>query len=71
MIKQEFPGASVEVFGSFQTGLYLPTSDIDMVVIYDETQFTDPALGGSAAYYRLQDRLIKNNVAEKMSIKAS
>ena len=35
VIKQEFPGARVEVFGSFQTGLYLPTSDIDMVVLYD------------------------------------
>lgn len=28
-----WPGARVEVFGSFRTGLYLPTSDIDLVVI--------------------------------------
>jgi non-canonical poly(A) RNA polymerase PAPD5/7 len=28
-----WPNAVVEVFGSFRTGLYLPTSDIDLVVI--------------------------------------
>lgn len=28
-----WPSACVEVFGSFRTGLYLPTSDIDLVVI--------------------------------------
>lgn len=28
-----WPTARVEVFGSFRTGLYLPTSDIDLVVI--------------------------------------
>lgn len=28
-----WPNAHVEVFGSFRTGLYLPTSDIDLVVI--------------------------------------
>lgn len=28
-----WPNATVEVFGSFRTGLYLPTSDIDLVVI--------------------------------------
>lgn len=28
-----WPCAQVEVFGSFRTGLYLPTSDIDLVVL--------------------------------------
>ena len=28
-----WPSARVEVFGSYETGLYLPTSDIDMVVL--------------------------------------
>ncbi|XP_046677397.1 terminal nucleotidyltransferase 4B-like isoform X2 [Homalodisca vitripennis] len=28
-----WPSAKVEVFGSFSTGLYLPTSDIDLVVL--------------------------------------
>ena len=32
IIKNKWPEATVEVFGSFNTGLYLPTSDIDLVV---------------------------------------
>ena len=28
-----WPGASVRVFGSFDTGLYLPESDVDLVVV--------------------------------------
>ncbi|XP_022341415.2 terminal nucleotidyltransferase 4B-like isoform X2 [Crassostrea virginica] len=31
-VKDLWPEAKVEVFGSFRTGLYLPTSDIDLVV---------------------------------------
>ncbi|XP_050296070.1 terminal nucleotidyltransferase 4B-like isoform X2 [Anthonomus grandis grandis] len=33
IIKSKWPDAIVEVFGSYRTGLYLPTSDIDLVVI--------------------------------------
>ncbi|XP_028327423.1 terminal nucleotidyltransferase 4A-like [Gouania willdenowi] len=32
VIKNLWPTATVEIFGSFSTGLYLPTSDIDLVV---------------------------------------
>ncbi|MCJ1305231.1 hypothetical protein MMC08_008045 [Hypocenomyce scalaris] len=32
-IVEVYPSASVQVFGSFVTGLYLPTSDIDLVVM--------------------------------------
>ncbi|KAK3584556.1 hypothetical protein CHS0354_030561 [Potamilus streckersoni] len=32
VVKEKWPNAEVEVFGSFKTGLYLPTSDIDLVV---------------------------------------
>ncbi|KAM8825965.1 terminal nucleotidyltransferase 4A-like [Synchiropus picturatus] len=32
VIKDLWPTAQVEIFGSFSTGLYLPTSDIDLVV---------------------------------------
>lgn len=35
VIKKLWPAAKVDVFGSFKTGLYLPTSDIDLVVIGD------------------------------------
>ena len=33
VIQNKWPEAMVEVFGSFNTGLYLPTSDIDIVVL--------------------------------------
>ena len=33
VIQSKWPEAKVEVFGSFNTGLYLPTSDIDIVVL--------------------------------------
>ena len=69
-IKQEFPGARVEVFGSFQTGLYLPTSDIDMVVFDFQKEFEQPQpYGHSNPYYRLQERLVTQQIAEKLSIK--
>lgn len=32
-VRRLWPHARVEVFGSYRTGLYLPTSDIDLVVI--------------------------------------
>ena len=67
-IKQEFPGARVEVFGSFQTGLYLPTSDIDMVV-FDFQKEYDQSKPYSNPYYRLQERLVKQHIAEQLSIK--
>uniref|UniRef100_A0A0A9W4F7 polynucleotide adenylyltransferase n=4 Tax=Lygus hesperus TaxID=30085 RepID=A0A0A9W4F7_LYGHE len=35
LVLELWPNAHVEVFGSFRTGLYLPTSDIDLVVIGD------------------------------------
>lgn len=33
IILSKWPEAQVEVFGSYRTNLYLPTSDIDLVVI--------------------------------------
>lgn len=33
IILSKWSEAQVEVFGSYRTGLYLPTSDIDLVVI--------------------------------------
>ncbi|XP_034257119.1 terminal nucleotidyltransferase 4B-like isoform X2 [Thrips palmi] len=33
LIKELWPAARLQIFGSFRTGLYLPTSDIDLVVI--------------------------------------
>lgn len=33
IILSKWSEAKVEIFGSYRTGLYLPTSDIDLVVI--------------------------------------
>lgn len=33
IVKSLWPDAEVHVFGSFRTSLYLPTSDIDLVVL--------------------------------------
>lgn len=41
VVRKLFPGKKVECFGSFETGLYLPTSDIDLVVISSNGKLTD------------------------------
>ncbi|KAJ4927811.1 hypothetical protein JOQ06_015613 [Pogonophryne albipinna] len=60
VIKELWPTANVQIFGSFSTGLYLPTSDIDLVVFgkWDRPPLQD-----------LEQALRKHNVAEPFSIK--
>uniref|UniRef100_A0AAY4E2E3 Terminal nucleotidyltransferase 4A n=1 Tax=Denticeps clupeoides TaxID=299321 RepID=A0AAY4E2E3_9TELE len=60
VIKDLWPTADVQIFGSFSTGLYLPTSDIDLVVI---GKWDRPPL------QQLEQALRKHNVAEPYSIK--
>ncbi|XP_073703936.1 terminal nucleotidyltransferase 4A-like [Garra rufa] len=60
VIKDLWPMAKVEIFGSFSTGLYLPTSDIDMVVY---GKWEQPPL------QQLDQALRQNKVAEPFSIK--
>ncbi|XP_039297324.1 terminal nucleotidyltransferase 4B-like [Nilaparvata lugens] len=60
IIKQLWPFAKVEVFGSFRTGLYLPTSDIDLVVIGDWK---------TLPLRTLQDALLKNNICDENHVK--
>ncbi|XP_063984238.1 terminal nucleotidyltransferase 4B-like [Diachasmimorpha longicaudata] len=55
-----WPDSKVEVFGSFRTGLYLPTSDIDLVVI---GRWTNLPLR------TLESALLDQNIAEPSSIK--
>ena len=59
-----FPSAQVEIFGSFQTCLYLPTSDIDMVVLN-----VDLSNLKENPFYKLQSALIEHGVAEALSMK--
>ncbi|XP_061444308.1 terminal nucleotidyltransferase 4A isoform X2 [Rhineura floridana] len=60
VIKDLWPSADVQIFGSFSTGLYLPTSDIDLVVF---GKWESPPL------QLLEQALRKHNVAEPYSIK--
>ncbi|XP_043117889.1 terminal nucleotidyltransferase 4A-like [Puntigrus tetrazona] len=60
VIKDLWPMAKVEIFGSFSTGLYLPTSDIDLVVC---GKWEQPPL------QQLEQALRQNKVAEPFSIK--
>lgn len=60
IIKERWPTADVQIFGSFSTGLYLPTSDIDLVVF---GKWERPPL------QELEQALRKHNVAEPFSIK--
>lgn len=50
----------MDYFGSFRTGLYLPTSDIDMVVI---------GKWENIPLFTLQEKLIDSGIAEENSIK--
>ncbi|KAM3614876.1 uncharacterized protein V6R79_020227 [Siganus canaliculatus] len=60
VIKDLWPTARVEIFGSFSTGLYLPTSDIDLVVF---GKWDHPPL------QELEQALKKHNVAGSHPIK--
>ncbi|XP_058485764.1 terminal nucleotidyltransferase 4B [Solea solea] len=55
-----WPSAEVQVFGSFSTGLYLPTSDIDLVVFGKWEMLP---------LWTLEEALRKRNIADENSIK--
>lgn len=55
-----WPMARVEMFGSFRTGLYLPTSDIDLVVI---------GRWEKLPLRTLENELINRGIAEPMSVR--
>uniref|UniRef100_A0A674BAK2 Terminal nucleotidyltransferase 4A n=1 Tax=Salmo trutta TaxID=8032 RepID=A0A674BAK2_SALTR len=60
VIKDLWPTADVQVFGSFSTGLYLPTSDIDLVVFGNWENLP---------LWTLEEALRKKNVTDENSIK--
>lgn len=55
-----WPQAEVEIFGSFRTGLYLPTSDIDVVVL---------GKWETLPMWTLEKALLTHGIAEPRSIK--
>ncbi|KAK2913914.1 hypothetical protein Q8A67_002313 [Cirrhinus molitorella] len=60
VIKDLWPNAEVQVFGSFSTGLYLPTSDIDLVVF---------GHWESLPLWTLEEALRKRKIADENSVK--
>ncbi|EFA06387.1 terminal nucleotidyltransferase 4A isoform X1 [Tribolium castaneum] len=60
IILSKWPEAQVEVFGSYRTGLYLPTSDIDLVVI---------GKWSNLPLRTLEQEFLDNDVAQENSIK--
>ncbi|XP_065168487.1 terminal nucleotidyltransferase 4B-like [Atheta coriaria] len=60
IIKSLWPDAQVQVFGSFRTRLYLPTSDIDLVVI---------GKWSNLPLWTLEQEFLNNNIADEHCIK--
>ncbi|KAM4614375.1 terminal nucleotidyltransferase 4B isoform 2-T2 [Discoglossus pictus] len=60
VIKELWPNADVQIFGSFKTGLYLPTSDIDLVVF---------GKWETLPLWTLEEALRNHNVADENSVK--
>ncbi|KAI2662573.1 Terminal nucleotidyltransferase 4B [Labeo rohita] len=60
VIKDLWPNAVVQVFGSFSTGLYLPTSDIDLVVF---------GHWDTLPLWTLEEALRKKKIADENSVK--
>ncbi|CCG80748.1 Poly(A) RNA polymerase cid14 [Taphrina deformans PYCC 5710] len=65
LVERKWPTASLHVFGSFETKLYLPTSDIDLVVL---------SADGGEVYEkpnhlrRLANWLVKAHIAENIQV---
>ncbi|XP_021894688.1 non-canonical poly(A) RNA polymerase PAPD5 isoform X2 [Carica papaya] len=62
VIKYIWPNCKVEVFGSFSTGLYLPTSDVDVVIL--KSGIKNPQTGLQA----LARALAQRGIAKKIQV---
>nr|XP_016498763.1 PREDICTED: non-canonical poly(A) RNA polymerase PAPD5-like [Nicotiana tabacum] len=62
VIRYIWPNCKPEVFGSFKTGLYLPTSDVDLVILGSDIR--SPQLGLQA----LSRALSQKGVAKKIQV---
>ncbi|XVF78420.1 hypothetical protein PTKIN_Ptkin14bG0131100 [Pterospermum kingtungense] len=62
VIKYIWPSCRPEVFGSFRTGLYLPTSDIDVVILGSDIK--NPQTG----LHALSRALSQRGIAKKMQV---
>ncbi|XP_076882499.1 uncharacterized protein LOC143530979 [Bidens hawaiensis] len=60
VIKSIWPNCKVEIFGSFKTGLLLPTSDVDMVIL--ESHIQNPETGLRTISRTLHRRGLARNI---------
>jgi non-canonical poly(A) RNA polymerase PAPD5/7 len=60
VVNEVWPHAKVDYFGSFRTGLYLPTSDIDMVVV---------GKWESIPLFTLEKKLLDSGIVDETTIK--
>ncbi|KAL7601715.1 uncharacterized protein LOC111910187 [Lactuca sativa] len=62
VIKYIWPMCKVEIFGSFKTGLFLPSSDVDMVIL--DSHIRTPQMG----LHALSRALSQRGVAKKIQV---
>lgn len=62
IITELWPGSKLETFGSYDTGLYLPDGDIDMVVFSENYEWDKPPL------WHLRNKLIENRITREDTI---
>ena len=60
VVNEVWPQAKVDYFGSFRTGLYLPTSDIDMVVV---------GKWDNIPLFTLEKKLLESGIVDESTIK--
>ncbi|KAI1777019.1 hypothetical protein F4818DRAFT_408849 [Hypoxylon cercidicola] len=64
LIKKKWPDASVFPFGSYMSGLYLPTGDMDIAICSDSfTRYKVPKYGKKNHLYALRSHLTYYNAA--------
>ncbi|RPA98063.1 hypothetical protein L873DRAFT_1688927, partial [Choiromyces venosus 120613-1] len=69
IVTKVWPDTDVRVFGSFAAELYLPTSDIDLVVISSSfAEINIPRYSEKASLYKLRQALVHSNIAKTGSL---
>lgn len=69
VVKQQWHGADIHSFGSFPAGLYLPTADMDLVLLSSEfARGGYPQFNSKRALWRFRDFIQHNRLAVTDSI---
>ncbi|KKY21224.1 putative topoisomerase family protein [Diplodia seriata] len=62
--QKAFAGSTVECFGSFAAGLYLPTADMDLVILSSHFRNTGQGNVSKKTLYRVSDILEKEGISQ-------